>query len=90
MLLGKAHQSGTRRAVLGELLAALLKTGRYRNSREDFSNLYQDFPSLIPLFMVAFQLLINPGSSRKLAAAAVANYALTQSAVEQIQALPVD
>jgi predicted ATP-grasp superfamily ATP-dependent carboligase len=90
MLLGKAHQNGTRRAVLGELLAALLKTGRYRNSHEDFTDIFRDFPSLIPLFMVASQLLMNPKSSRKLAAAAVENYALTRSAVQQIQALPAD
>jgi predicted ATP-grasp superfamily ATP-dependent carboligase len=88
MLLGKAGQSGTRRAVLSELLAALFKTGCYQNSREDFSNLDQDFLSLIPVLMIAFQLLIDPKSSRKLAARAVENYALTQSAVERIQSIP--
>lgn len=88
LLLGKALQKGTRRAVLRELLTALFKTGRYRNSREEFSNLYPDCLSLIPALMVAFQLLINPKRSQDLAAGAVRNYALTQAAVEQIRALP--
>ena len=90
MLLGKADQPGTRRAVLGELLAALFKTGRYQHSQEDFANLGQDFPSLVPVLVVAVQLLLNPQSCHKIATRAVQNYALTGTAVGQIQALPAN
>ncbi len=88
MLLGKAIQKPTRRAVLAELLSALFGIGSYRRSREDFANVWRDFPSLIPMLMVAFQLLINPKNSKKIATTAVGNYALTQSAVDQIRNSP--
>jgi hypothetical protein len=89
LLLGKAIQHGTRRAIMRELLAALFKLGRYKNSREDFADLAVDFLSLIPVLMVVFQLLLNPKSGQKIAAGAVQNYALTQSAVEQIRAMTI-
>ena len=88
MLLGKALQKGNRRAVLAELFSALFRIGRYRRSREDFADLVADYLSLIPVLMVAFQLLIDPKSSQKIAAGAVGNYALTQSAVDQIRNAP--
>jgi predicted ATP-grasp superfamily ATP-dependent carboligase len=90
MLLGKTAKNGTRRVVVLELLAALFKKGSYQHSQEEIANLSLDFLSLIPLLMVTFQLLVNPKNCLKVAAGAVYNYALTQAAVEQIQALPME
>jgi predicted ATP-grasp superfamily ATP-dependent carboligase len=89
MLLGIAAQAGTRRAVWNELMDAIFKKGDYQNSPEDFSNFYIDFLSPLPAFKVAFQLLMDPKSHRQIAVAAVKNYALTPSAVEQIRNIPL-
>ena len=90
MLLGKAFQNPTRPALLNELLAACFRTGRYRDSREDFSDPFRDFLSPIPLLIVFLRLLIHPQSAQKIAAGAVQNYALTLPAVEQIRVLPFE
>lgn len=88
LLLGIALRTGKRLDLIKELLAALLKTGRYRNSREDFASLRRDFLSLIPLLQVAAALLVRPQNALHLASQAVDNYALTQAAIDQIRQMP--
>jgi hypothetical protein len=73
---------------LNDLLAALFKSGRYKGSQEDFSNLTQDFPSLVPVLIVLLRLLVDPGNCQKNASEAVKNYALTPQAVQEIRGIP--
>ncbi|KAA8888887.1 carbamoyl-phosphate-synthetase [Nocardia colli] len=73
--LGVAATTGRRRAVLGEVKAALAKRGTYRDSTEALTP-PADPLSLLPLAVIVSGLLLRPRLADTLAARAVRNYAV--------------
>lgn len=86
ILLGIAQQSGSRREVLRTIAQSIRGRGIFAQSQEDLAPLRTDPPSLIPLAVVAAQLLLRPGAAQRLSAGAVNAYSLTAAAVETILA----
>lgn len=86
ILLGTAAYRGTRKAVIAEMLRLIAHQGSYKASRECLTPVLHDFPSLIPLAMVATRVLLLPHSAKQLAAAAVRNYSITCETIERIGA----
>ncbi|MFB8275244.1 hypothetical protein [Nocardia colli] len=73
--LGVAATTSRRRAVLGEVKAALAKRGTYRDSTEALTP-PADPLSLLPLAVIVSGLLLRPRLADTLAARAVRNYAV--------------
>ena len=84
ILLGTAVYSGSRAAVLAEALRLALHLGKYRHSRECLTPVLRDFPSAIPLGVVAGRVLLAPRSAERLARATVSAYSVTPSAIERV------
>lgn len=80
-LLGAADRSRSRAQVTKTILEAVTRSGVFQNSREDLTPLF-DFPSLIPLSVVFFQLLARPSSAQKIASKSINQYALPASAIK--------
>lgn len=75
-LLAAAGQRYSRSDVLKEMCLVATKKGIYKNSRESITPVAKDFPSIIPLSAVLFQLLYNPRSGQMQAQKAISNYSL--------------
>ncbi len=84
ILLGTATYQCSRRKVIGEALRLLFRRGRYKESRECLSPVIHDFPSLIPLAIVAGRALFFPASIEQFAASAVKAYSVTPEAIERV------
>jgi glutathione synthase/RimK-type ligase-like ATP-grasp enzyme len=76
-LLGAAQRTGSRRAVLVELSAAVRRRGPYRDSLEELTPVRGDLLAGAQMGAVTAALLAYPGLWRPLATGAVENYALT-------------
>ena len=87
-LLALAHQTQSRRALLSELQNARAGRGEYADSEEDLTRFRDDRRSLIPAAYLAGKLLLNPRAADRVVEQTVDNYALTDSAVAQILAVP--
>ncbi|MEV6559372.1 hypothetical protein AB0M22_26900 [Nocardia sp. NPDC051756] len=74
--LGVASRTGRRRAVLGELRAALTNRGIFRDSAEALTP-SADPLSLLPLAVIVSGILLRPRFADALAERAVRNYAVT-------------
>lgn len=85
-LLGIADRGGGRRAILRVLIDAAVRREPFRSSSEGVTPVVHDLPSLVPLGVVAMQLLSNPRAGFRIARRAVGDYALTRDAIEAILA----
>ncbi len=83
----RAAERGTRRAVLSEALAIAKREGEYRGSGEELSPAGIDPWSTLPLALVASRLLLSPRSAAKISGGAVGDYAMTESAIREIDAM---
>ena len=86
LMLGAAERSGSRAAALRALVTGLGRLGGLRDSREVLTPLPADPPSLIPVAVVASQLLLRPGRAQALATDAVRDYAVPPAAVGLVRA----
>jgi len=86
LMIGAAERSGSRAAALRALAAGLGRLGGLRDSREVVTPLPADPPSLVPLVVVASQLLLRPGRAQALAVGAVRDYAVPPAAVDLVRA----
>ena len=86
LMLGAAEKSGSRAAVLRALMAGFGRTGELRGSREVLTPLPADPLSLVPVVIVASQLLLRPGRAQALATGAVRDYAVPPAAVDTVRA----
>ena len=59
-LLGCALRSGSRREILRECWRLLAKRGPYAGSREELTPARIDPPSVLPVLVTAFWLLVDP------------------------------
>jgi predicted ATP-grasp superfamily ATP-dependent carboligase len=87
-LMAVAQTTRSRRALLSELKNARSGRGEYATSEDDLTRFHDDRRSLIPAAYLAGKLLLNPGASDRVVQETVDNYALTESAVARILALP--
>ena len=87
ILLGTAFYRGTRRAVLLEAVRLALHLGSYRHSREYLTPILRDFPSLIPLLVVAARSIVLPSSVERLADSGIKAYTVTPKAIDRIAKL---
>jgi len=85
LMLGAAEGTGSRRAAFGALLTGLTCRGWLRGSREVLTPLRPDPLSLVPIIVVATQLLAQPGRAQTLATGAVNDYAVTPAAVDVVR-----
>jgi hypothetical protein len=84
ILLGTAAYQCSRSQVIGEALRLLSHRGRFKESRECLTPVRQDFPSMIPLAVVAGRALFSPRSVERIAASTVNAYSVTPGAIEQV------
>jgi len=87
ILLGIADHSGSRRELLRAIREDVQGRGIFAQSREDLTPVRIDPPSLIPLGMVAGQLLLNPSTAYPISTGTVNAYSLTAAAIETIISL---
>ncbi len=85
-ILGAAQHEDSRRAVAGQLLTAIRKSGLYAGSVEEFTPAHRDPIALVPVALAAIATLVNPTSWTWFASGSVDNYALTAHAWEEILA----
>jgi hypothetical protein len=85
LMLGAAEREDSRRDPLGALLSGLTCRGSLRGSQEVLTPLRSDPLSVVPILVVAAQLLTRPGRAQALATAAVGDYALTPAAVDAVR-----
>jgi len=76
-VLGAAQRTGRRRAVAGEVAAALAHRGVYAGSREELLPLRGDWRTLSLPVLATMATLVHPSSYRWFAQGAVAGYALS-------------
>jgi hypothetical protein len=86
LMLGAAERTGSRAAALRVLAAGLGRRGGLRDSREVLTPLPADPLSLVPVLVVASQLLLRPGRAQALATGAVRDYAVPPAAVDIVRA----
>lgn len=89
-LLDQAMQTGSRAAVLKEIVNRVRHRDGYRDSQPEMMRLKQDPLSGIPPLAVAVELLLSPKRSHKMVRSTVANYGLNADAVARIASLPVE
>ena len=75
-ILGAAQRTGRRRAIAGEVAAALAQRGDYAGSREELLPLRGDWRTLSLPVMATMATLLHPPAYRWFAQGAVAGYAL--------------
>jgi carbamoylphosphate synthase large subunit len=85
-LLTVADRTGSRRAVLRECSRLAGHRGPYRGSVESLTPT-SDVPSTIAVTAVASALIAWPGAASRIAAQAIADYALTPRSIRQIEEL---
>ncbi len=76
-ILGAAQRTGRRRAIAGEVAAALAQRGDYAGSREELLPLRGDWRTLSLPVMATMATLLHPPAYRWFAQGAVAGYALS-------------
>ena len=76
-VLGAAQHTGRRRAVVGEVAAALAHRAAYAGSREELLPLRGDWRTLSLPVLATMATLVHPASYRWFAQGAVAGYALS-------------
>ncbi len=84
VLLGTAACRSARRAVLMEAIRLAFHRGPYKHSREILTPVFHDFPSLMPLAIVAGRALISPVSIERFTGLAVKAYSVTPKAIERV------
>jgi hypothetical protein len=85
MLLGVAAASCSRRAVLGELVASVCHRGRHHDSTEQLTPVLHDPASLIPIAVVAGQLLGSPSRATAISRRTVEAYSIGPSAITTVR-----
>jgi biotin carboxylase len=83
-VLGAAQHEGTRRAVLSELVCALLHRADYEGSVEELTPMSGDLRTAIPVVVAALATLTLPKTWRWFSSGAVTNYALTPAGWREI------
>jgi hypothetical protein len=86
LMLGAAETSRSRAAALHALMDGLGRRGELRAGSEVLTPLPADPLSLVPVVVVASQLLLWPDRARALAAGAVRDYAVPPEAVDAVRA----
>jgi hypothetical protein len=84
VLLGTAAYQRSRRKVIREAVRLLSRRDPYTESRECLTPVVHDFPSLIPLAIVAGRALFSPVSIEQFAASAIKAYSVTPEAIERV------
>jgi hypothetical protein len=90
MLISRAQETGSRRAIVREICEQFRGTGRYTNSVEEMTRPKQDRWSLAPYMWVAGQLVLNPAKAGRIVRGTVERYALSHDAAEHISKLPIE
>lgn len=85
VLLGIAERSGSRLAIIKELVKMMFHLGDYKHSKEDLTPIIKDWPSLVPMLVVFFTLIMRPSYVRVLASKTVNRYSLGARAVSIIR-----
>jgi hypothetical protein len=86
LMLGAAERTGSHAAALHALMAGLGRRGGLRDSREVLTLLPADPLSLVPVLVVASQLLLRPGWAQAIATGAVRDNAVPPAAVDIVRA----
>ena len=87
IILGTGAYVGTRRAVLRTIIELLRHRHDFQGSHERLTPVASDFPSIVPLLVVAAQTLISPRSVRGLSKKSIERYTVTCQAIEDLKAV---
>lgn len=90
ILMSAANEGQSRRALLHEIRECSAARGLYANSEDELIRPKDDPGSRLPRIWTTMQLLAYPKIARRIVAKTVANYALPESATEEIKQLPLD
>ncbi len=85
VLLGIAQRSGSRWAIFKESVKMMFKQGEYRHSKEDLTPVMKDWPSVVPMLVIFFTLMMRPSSVEVLSAKTIGRYSLGVRAVSIIR-----
>jgi hypothetical protein len=85
LLLGVADRTGSRRSVQSELRDALTHRRQYESSTEELTPILRDPPSLVPLMVVAAQLLASPRRAERISRHTVATYSIGPDAIAKVR-----
>jgi hypothetical protein len=84
-LLGCAARGGTRRDVVRECRRLLAGSGPYAGSTEELTPVRRDWPSAVPLAMIAMCLLATPKLGARLARGGWGGHLLDVESIRQIE-----
>ena len=84
VLLGTAAYVQTREAVINEILRLFFHRGPFKGSRECLTPVFHDIPSLVPLSVVAAQVLLSPPSAVRLSSESVKRYSMTVDTIAHV------
>jgi hypothetical protein len=85
LLLGVADRTGSRERVLSELCDASTHRRQYESSTEELTPILRDPPSLVPLIVVAAQLLASPRRADRMSRHSVATYSIGPDAIAELR-----
>lgn len=85
LLLGVAAASSSRWALVRELAASVSHRGRYRHSAEQLTPVLRDPASLVPISVVAAQLLGSPGRATAISRNTVEAYSVGPGAIATVR-----
>jgi hypothetical protein len=85
LLLGVAATSASRWALVRELVASVSHRGGYRHSSEQLTPVLRDPASLLPIAVVAAQLLFRPGRATTISRDTVAAYSIGPGAIATVR-----
>ncbi len=84
LLMGAAARGASRRSLLGEMVRAIVGRGLYEKSAEQLTPVVRDPPSLVPVAVVAAQLLYSPSRAADIARRSVDSYSIDPQSVRQL------
>ncbi len=90
ILMSMAYEGQGRAALIREIRNHAAGRGIYEKSEDELTRPREDPLSRLPRFWISTQLLAWPPIARRIVAKTVENYALPESAIETIKALPIE
>jgi len=85
LTLGAAERERTRSSVVRTLASCALAHGELGHAAEVLTPIRRDPPSVIPISVVAVQLLLRPSNASRIASAAVGDYSIAPEAIAHVR-----
>jgi len=90
ILMSAAYEGSKRRTLIREIRECAAERGLYANSEDELVRPSDDPGSRLPRLWTTLKLLAYPKIARRIVATTIANYALPETAIDEIKRLPLD